>query len=130
MDLTSIYEEINVLVFQGQLPRIQVQWSRRMVRAAGIFYEPVIGRRKACIKLSRSLLLERPLRLPVRVAGILCETREDVVRRVLEHEMLHVYLWANDLPNGHNEEFRLMALELFGHTEIRHTLRYGSSDAP
>jgi hypothetical protein len=101
-----------------------------MVRAAGIFYEPVIGRRKACIKLSRSLLLERPLRLPVRVAGIICETREDVARRVLEHEMLHVYLWANDLPNGHTEEFRLMALELFGHTEIRHTLRYGSSDAP
>jgi hypothetical protein len=128
MDLNSIYEEINTHSFQGELPQVPVKWSQRMVRAAGIFYEPVIGRRQACIKLSRPLLLERELPFPVQVAGLSCENREIVIRRVLEHEMLHVYFWLKQIPNGHNEEFRLQALDRFGHTEIRHTLRYGSND--
>ena len=129
MDLEPLYHEINLRTFQGQLPKIPVRWSARMVRAAGVFYEPIIGRRNASIKLSRPLLLERALPWPVQVAGLVCENREEVVRHVLEHEMLHVYLWINRLPNGHNEHFRQLALERFGHTEIRHTLRYGGSGA-
>ena len=74
------------------------------------------------------LLIERPLQFPVKVAGLCCEDRIAVVRRVLEHEMLHVYYWSKELPNGHTDEFRQLALEKFGHTEIRHTLRYGSSE--
>jgi hypothetical protein len=126
MDLEQLYNEINVCAFQGQLPQIPVHWSPRMVRAAGIFYEPLIGRRNANIKLSKPLLLERKLDWPVYVAGLKCEDREQVVRRVLEHEMLHVYLWVNNRENGHTEEFSQLALEFFGHTEFRHTLRYSN----
>src|SRR2546430_10921463 len=104
MDLKELYDEINVCAFQGELPKIPVQWSRRMVRAAGIFYEPVMGHRNACIKLSRSLLLDRPLNFPLTVAGLVCEQREQVIRHVLEHEMLHVYLWDKRKPNGHTED--------------------------
>jgi hypothetical protein len=127
MDPNLIFDEINAQVFNGELPKVPVEWSPRMVRAAGIFYEPLIGQRRACIKLSKPLLLERPLPFPVKVAGLPCENREGVVRHVLEHEMLHVYLWCKKLPNGHTEEFRQLALEFFGHTEMRHTLRYGTT---
>jgi hypothetical protein len=129
MDLESLFDEINSCAFQGQLPKIPVQWSPRMVRAAGIFYEPILGRRNAHIKLSRPLLLDRELPWPVTVAGVVCENRTEVVRCVLEHEMLHVYLWVNKLPNGHTEEFRQLAFDFFGHTEMRHTLRYGNNVA-
>jgi hypothetical protein len=130
MDLEAIFDEINGEKFNGQLPKIAVRWSARMVRAAGIFYEPIIGRRCACIKLSRPLLLEKPLQFPVRVAGLICNERATVVRHVLEHEMLHVYLWVNQLPNGHTAEFSQLALKFFGHTEIKHTLRYGAASMP
>jgi hypothetical protein len=131
MDLEQQFDEINLRSFQGQLPKIPVQWSPRMVKAAGIFYEPIIGRRSAHIKLSRPLLLERQLSWPVKVAGVICEDRASVVRRVLEHEMLHVYLWINKLPNGHTIQFQELALEKFGHTEMRHTLRHHRlDDAP
>ncbi|MEW6730703.1 MAG: SprT-like domain-containing protein [Acidobacteriota bacterium] len=125
MELDALYDEINRQAFKSELPKIPIYWSKRMVRAAGIFYEPIIGQRTACIKLSVPLLLERVREFPVQVAGLICMDRETIVRRVLEHEMVHVYLWLKHRPNDHSEEFCQLAFEKFGHTEMRHTLRYG-----
>ncbi|XP_004712229.1 DNA-dependent metalloprotease SPRTN isoform X1 [Echinops telfairi] len=91
-DVRALFVQFNDQFFWGQLEAVEVKWSMRMTRCAGICsYE---GSGGICsIRLSEPLLKLRP--------------RKDLVETLL-HEMIHAYLFVtnNDKDwDGHGPEF-------------------------
>ena len=104
------------------LPPCPILWSPRMFRCAGLF---VVERdcRKVSrpeIRLSIPLLRRRDWPWPQQVCGINCRTPEEVVRRILEHELIHYKLWQDGADYGHTESFRRLAWTHFHHQSITH----------
>ena len=73
------------------LPLVPLVWSPRMSRCAGLFVveKDARGIWRPEIRLSVPLLrrLDRPW--PVQVCGCQCRDGEALVRRILEHELIH-----------------------------------------
>lgn len=106
-----------------ELPPLPISWSARMARCAGLFVveKDARGRWHPEIRLSIPLLrrLDRPW--PIQACGCLCRDTESLIRRILEHELIHYKLWKDGEKNfGHTERFRVLAWECFGHQAITH----------
>ncbi|XP_067009926.2 DNA-dependent metalloprotease dvc-1 [Anabrus simplex] len=91
-DIHAMFIQFNKRFFWQQLDAVEVRWSPRMTKCAGICcYQ---GRRGLCsIRLSLPLLKLRP--------------RKDLVETLL-HEMIHAYLFVtcnNRDRDGHGPEF-------------------------
>lgn len=106
--LLTLWTNLNRRYFQGALPQIPIEWSRRLTSSAGMFVCRVGPRhthmqstidqtRRRCIKLSSVLLPTQNLDLD----------RETMT--TLAHEMIHQ--WQYDVlkrrPN-HGQDFRRM----------------------
>ncbi len=111
-----------------------VVWSSRLVNAAGLF---VVERDRRGVwhpevRLSTPLLRRRDWPWPVQACGCRCHGPEDLVRRILEHELIHYRLWKEGAPDwGHTRRFRQLAWEAFGHQGITHGIgheRPGTSE--
>jgi SprT-like domain-contaning protein Spartan len=105
-DLYQSYCDLNQQFFAGTLPAVQVRWSTRMTRAAGIYY----GHR-GCIALSCPLLQDKP---------------EDLISTLL-HEMIHV--WCHRVQHrpqeGHGAMFKAKMREInAAQAEVQVTLRH------
>ncbi len=60
---------------------------------------------------------------PVRVGGLVCRDRLEALQRIFEHELLHLaemLAWGKSSCSA--ERFRMLAWNLFGHTETKHDL--------
>ncbi len=106
-----------------------VVWSARMTRCAGLFVieKDSRGVWRPEIRLSIPLLRRRDWPWPLEVCGMRCHDAEQVQQRILEHELIHFALWAQDKEWGHTEEFRRLAFERFSHQTITHGI--GDDDA-
>lgn len=104
------------------LPPCPIVWSPRLSRCAGVFVieKDRRGAWQPEIRLSIPLLRRRDWAWPVQVVGCNCRTPEDVVRRILEHELIHYKLWKDGVDWGHTDRFRELAWEAFGHQSITH----------
>lgn len=106
-----------------ELPAPPVVWSPRMQNCAGLF---VIEKDRRGvwhpeIRLSIPLLRRRDWPWPMQVCGCLCRDPETLVRRILEHELIHYKLWKDGCRDwGHTDVFRKLAWEAFGHQGITH----------
>lgn len=105
------------------LPPLPVVWSARMTRAAGLFVvaRDARGTWHPEIRMSVPLLrrLDRPW--PQVVCGMNCRDQAAMVRRILEHELIHYKLWREGEKDwGHTEAFRRLAAGAFGHQAITH----------
>lgn len=78
------------------------------------------GGRHPEIRLSIPLIRRRDWTWPVQVVGIQCRTPEDVLMRILEHELVHYKLWTEGVDFGHTERFRHLAWTAFAHQAITH----------
>jgi hypothetical protein len=109
------------------LPPCDILWSPRLVRCAGLFVveKDRRGARHAEIRLSIPLLRRRDRPWPVEVCGCNCRSPEEVVRRILEHELIHYKLWKEGGDFGHTERFRELAWKSFRHSSITHGIGAG-----
>jgi hypothetical protein len=109
------------------LPRVQVLWSPRLSRCAGLFVveRDARGIWRPEIRLSIALLKKRDWSWPIQVCGCNCKDPESATRRILEHEMIHYKLWRDGESDiGHTERFRRIAWEVFGHQSVTHGIGY------
>jgi hypothetical protein len=118
-ELQSLYDELNTLYFEGELPPCRIQWSRRLTRAAGN-----INVREKVIKLSVPLLVDayRATNLfppEYSICGVRCDNFQSATREILKHEMIHLWLHVRGLPSGHTDEFRRKARQI-GQPKTRH----------
>jgi len=99
-----------------------IVWSPRMSRCAGLFVieKDRRGVWRPEIRLSTPLLRRRDWPWPVQVCGCNCRNPEDVVRRILEHELIHYKLWKDGVDWGHTDRFRDLAWAAFSHQSITH----------
>ena len=99
-----------------------VVWSPRMVRCAGLFVieKDARGKWHPEIRLSIPLLRRRDWPWPQQVCGMNCRNPEDIVQRILEHELIHYKLWKEGVDFGHTERFRELAWSAFSHQSITH----------
>jgi hypothetical protein len=104
------------------LPPCPVVWSPRLTRCAGVFVveRDARGARHPEIRLSIPLIRRRDRNWPVQVVGILCRDPEEVLRRILEHELIHYKLWKDGADFGHTPAFRQLAWGAFGHQSLTH----------
>jgi len=104
------------------LPPCPALWSPRLTRCAGLFVVERDHRRvwHPEIRLSIPLLRRRDWPWPQQVCGMNCHTPEEVIRRILEHELIHYKLWREGVDFGHTERFRQLAWGAFGHQSITH----------
>lgn len=104
------------------LPPLPIVWSPRMSRCAGLFV--VEKDRRGVwhpeIRLSIPLLRRRDRPWPVQACGCNCRNPEEIVRRILEHELIHYKLWTEGGDFGHTERFRQLAWSAFQHSAITH----------
>ncbi len=139
-DLVLLFESYDEIAFAGRLRHLlQVQGaplhfnlSRRLTRSAGTttchrLRQPQPGQPPVCyeIAISVTLLYQSftDVDRPILVSGVLCRNRVEALQRVFEHELLHL---AEMLILGKSscsaEPFRILAQNLFGHTETHHDL--------
>lgn len=100
-----------------------VLWSPRLTRSAGLFVvtRDRRGRAHPEIRLSIPLIRRRDRAWPVEVCGCWCHSPEAILRRILEHELIHFKLWREGAQDwGHTEAFRRLAWQHFGHPSITH----------
>lgn len=113
-------------ILQGagwSLPDLPLLWSSRLRSTAGLFVieKDSRGTWNPEIRLSTPLIRRPDRSWPVEVCGCWCKDPESVLRRILEHELVHYKLWHDGQADwGHTERFRLMAWQHFGHPGIRH----------
>ena len=104
------------------LPPLPIVWSPRMGRCAGLFV--VEKDRRGVwhpeIRLSIPLLRRRDWPWPQQVCGCNCRSPEDIVQRILEHELIHYKLWVDGGDFGHTDRFRELAWKVFSHQSITH----------
>lgn len=124
MMLTLRQLAASILKIAGwELPLLPVVWSPRLVKCAGLFVieKDSRGVWRPEIRLSIPLLRRRDWPWPIQVCGCNCRDPEAVLRRILEHELIHYKLWKDgDRDFGHTEHFRQIAWEVFGHQCITH----------
>jgi hypothetical protein len=72
------------------------------------------------IRLSIPLLRRRDWPWPQQVCGMNCRSPEEIVQRILEHELIHYKLWKEGEPFGHTDRFRELAWSVFSHQSITH----------
>jgi SprT-like family len=111
-----------------KLPRIPVVWSSRMTRCAGLFVIEKDNRDlwHPEIRLSIPLLRRRDWPWPQQVCGVHCHDPESIVRRILEHELIHYKLWFDHEKDwGHSERFKELALRHFDHQSVTHGIGDG-----
>jgi len=77
------------------------------------------------IRLSIPLLRRRDWPWPQQVCGMNCRTPEEIIRRILEHELIHYKLWMDGVDFGHTERFRELAWAAFSHQSITHGIGSG-----
>jgi hypothetical protein len=71
---------------------------------------------------------DRPTRPVYAVGGLLCRSRLECMQLTLEHEMVHLlmFVWKECSDGarlgGHGRTFKLLARNIFGHTETKHGL--------
>jgi hypothetical protein len=110
-----------------ELSACPIVWSPRMRRCAGLFV--VEKDRRGVwhpeIRLSIPLLRRRDWPWPQQVCGCNCRNPEEIVRRILEHELIHYKLWKDGVEWGHTEAFRQLAWEAFHHSSITHGIGDG-----
>ena len=100
-----------------------VLWSPRLARCAGLFVvrRNPRGAPEPEIRLSVPLLRRLDRAWPLQACGCLCRDNEELLRRILEHELLHFKLWSDGERDwGHTARFRRLAWEHFGHQGITH----------
>ena len=104
------------------LPALPIVWSPRMGRCAGLFV--VEKDRRGVwhpeIRLSIPLLRRRDWPWPQQVCGMNCRSPEDIIQRILEHELIHYRLWVDGGDFGHTDRFRELAWKAFSHQSITH----------
>jgi hypothetical protein len=105
-----------------ELPVPPILWSPRMNRCAGLFV--VEKDRRGVwhpeIRLSIPLLRRRDWPWPQQVCGMNCRNPEEIVQRILEHELIHYKLWKDGVDFGHTDRFRELAWKAFSHQSITH----------
>jgi hypothetical protein len=139
-DLQLLFRLYDEMVFSGHLRQIlearssplTFKLSRRLTRTAGTtaaFRPP--RREPAQPAVSYQIAISLPLlgqsfgdvERIVHVTGLVCHNRVEALRRIFEHELLHL---AELLVLGRSScsarPFRSLARNLFGHTETRHNL--------
>ncbi|XP_041433444.1 DNA-dependent metalloprotease SPRTN-like [Xenopus laevis] len=96
-DLQALFHEFNQRFFSGMLPEMEVKWSTKMTRAAGMTHH-LLGDNDNCVQckihLSQPILELRP--------------RRDTVESLL-HEMIHAYLCvtkSKDPGDDHGPNFQ------------------------
>lgn len=94
MNLLPLFEELNRLHFQGELPPPLFVWNSRLRSAAGRFAP---GSKFPPIRPARIELAEYLLKI---------ENSSHHIRDTLLHEMVHYYLWNRRQPWGHTAEFK------------------------
>ena len=123
MTLTLRQKAARILSEAGWgLPPLPILWSPRMARCAGLF---VIEKDRRGvwhpeIRLSIPLIRRRDRPWPQQVCGMNCHNPEDILQRILEHELIHYKLWKDGLDFGHTEVFRELARSAFDHQSITH----------
>ena len=107
---------------EWSLPPLPIVWSARMGRCAGLFVveKDRRGVLHPEIRLSIPLLRRRDWPWPQQVCGMNCRSPEEIVERILEHELIHYKLWKDGVDFGHSERFRQLAWTAFGHQSITH----------
>lgn len=92
--LETIFHELNLLHFSGELPLPKLRWNSRLASTAGRFCPG-----------SRHLLLRREPE--IEVASYLRDLADGEmhVRDTVLHEMIHYFLWHRNRPYGHTAEF-------------------------
>ncbi|MCL1893102.1 MAG: hypothetical protein FWG02_02540 [Holophagaceae bacterium] len=106
-----------------EIPVPPVIWSPRMTRSAGLFVVEKDSRDiwHPEIRLSIALIrrLDRPW--PVEVCGCYCHDPSAILKKILEHELVHYKLWKDGESDwGHTPRFKQIAWEAFGHQGIHH----------
>lgn len=103
--------------------------SSRMTRRAGKTVRWInrrTGTERFEIVISRVLLAGVCVETesqPLKVNGIECRDRLDVLMRILEHEIIHLIefaLWGESSCSG--SRYQMMVGGIFGHTDFRHSL--------
>ena len=113
----AFYDALNAEFFDGELPPCQVRWSRRLTRAAGN-----IRVQSRVISLSVPLLIDAfEGGTTHQICGVSCATREQALREILKHEMIHLWLFERGLPCGHTPQFRAKARQI-GQNATRHAI--------
>lgn len=111
------------------LPLPSLRWSPRLTRCAGLFIleRDARGILQPEIRLSIPLLRRPDRPWPLEVCGAWCHDPDQAITRILEHELIHYWLWRKGERDwGHTERFRQVAWETFGHQSITHGI--GSGD--
>ena len=112
-DLATLFHDLNEQFFEHEIPPIVPTWSKRLTRAAGLFWwkqkpqQPV----EYGIRLSLPLLGERPL---------------SDLKATLAHEMIHAWvsLHLEDLNHGHGVFFKTKMAQLNRQTDEFEVTQY------
>ncbi|MBP6604366.1 MAG: SprT-like domain-containing protein, partial [Nitrospira sp.] len=106
--LLAVWSDLNRRYFQGALPPIPIEWSRRLTSSAGMF-TCRLGPRQPLVRTAEDPTRQRRIRLSaVLLAANNPEPSHETVM-TLAHEMIHQ--WQYDIlkrrPN-HGADFRRM----------------------
>ena len=94
MDLSSIFQRINVRHFDGFLDPPHLVWNSRLRSSAGRF-----------VPGSRKWIYQAPAKIEV-ASYLLEEARAaELIEDTLAHEMIHYWLWIRRKPYGHTPQF-------------------------
>jgi hypothetical protein len=127
-DLRNMFYEYDRVFFKGQLIRkmkkdsvnLSFRTSAKMTSVGGKVSHRRSDRKNLELTLSIPLAYESENLV---TSGIVCENREEVVRRVFEHELIHVMelVYFSD-SSCSATRFKLLAHGYFGHTKSTHEL--------
>lgn len=126
--LYNLYKGYDRYFFEGFFEKNQLKlefsFSNRLKRSAGI---------TKCKETESNLQLEIQIGTWIcanfqekeerKIAGMQAETLLEGIQFVLEHELLHAYLFAvKKNPSCKTKEFRSLSHKMFGHTESIHRM--------
>ncbi len=94
LDLAQIFQEVNLVHFEGFLDPPTFAWNSRLRSSAGRF---IPGRRQFFHQAPPTIEVATYLQ---HEAGA-----EALVRDTMAHEMIHYWLWVRKKPYGHTAEF-------------------------
>ena len=131
--LFSLYDRIffhSFLYTEG--PRdIHFHYNRRLTSSAGLTKATHLSHQSNPLAWHYDISLSKPLlqsfQSPasgITVNGIVPATQLEAMQLVLEHELCHVIEFITyGNSNCRRQRFRTIAMQLFGHTDVVHTLR-------
>lgn len=126
--LHHIFKNINNDFFQGVLPTIKFTVSKKLSRAGAYFQARQDGN-KIAFSLQRFNALFADGKREAMASGIRCTTRIQWLQLVMEHEMLHYFIWFSgfaksnpgadkSIVSSHGLLFRKLAEQMFHHKSI------------